>query len=145
MNEEAVKVKYAGFWRRLFANLIDGVLMMAWMVPALYFFYGDRLWTDPSPIMGPADFLISWVLPMLGVLVLWDKRQATIGKMVLKLKILDARTLEPLSRRQELVRYLAYFLATLPLGLGFVWIAFDARKQGFHDHLAGSVVVQCAE
>jgi uncharacterized RDD family membrane protein YckC len=32
-------------------------------------------------------------------------------------------------------------LSALPLGLGFVWIAFDRRKQGFHDKIAKTCVV----
>ncbi|MEN9681875.1 MAG: hypothetical protein RLZZ627_1768 [Pseudomonadota bacterium] len=139
---ERPAVAYAGFWQRLLANLIDGVLMAAWMIPALYYFYGDELLTDPHLIMGPADFIISWVLPMLGVLVLWDRKQGTLGKLALGLRIVDAETLQPLSRKQELIRYLGYFLSTLPLGLGFLWIMADPRKQGFHDRLAGSVVVR---
>lgn len=134
-------VSYAGFGRRLLANLIDGVLMAAWMIPALFYFYGDKLWTDPHLIMGPADFIISWVLPMIGILVLWDRKQGTVGKLLLGLRIVDAETLMPLSRKQELIRYFGYFLSTLPLGLGFLWIVADARKQGFHDRLAGSVVI----
>jgi len=133
---------YAGFGQRLLANLIDGVLMSAWMIPALYYFYGDALLTNPHFMMGPADFIISWVLPMLGVLVLWDRKQGTVGKLFLGLRIVDADTWGPLSRKQELIRYLGYFLSTIPLGLGFLWIVFDPRKQGLHDRLAGTVVIR---
>lgn len=134
--------EYAGFWLRFLANMIDGLLMAAWMFPALYYFYGDTLWTDPHFIMGPADLLISWVLPMIGVLVLWDRKQGTLGKLVLRLRIVDAETRFPLQRKQEIIRYLGYFVSTLPLGLGFFWILVDPRKQGFHDRLAGSVVIR---
>jgi uncharacterized RDD family membrane protein YckC len=37
--------------------------------------------------------------------------------------------------------YLAYLIATLPSGLGLLWVAFDARKQGWHDELAGTLVL----
>jgi uncharacterized RDD family membrane protein YckC len=39
------------------------------------------------------------------------------------------------------VRYLGYFVSALPLGLGFFWVAWDKRKQGFHDKLAKTVVI----
>jgi len=54
----------------------------------------------------------------------------------------DARTLQPLSLRQAIIRALAYILSALPLYLGFVWAAFDKRKQALHDKVAGSVVIQ---
>ncbi len=133
---------FAGFWIRFWASLIDGGLMAAWMIPALYYFYGDTLLTDPRLIMGPADFIISWVLPMVGVIVLWDRKQGTVGKLLLRLRIVDAQTLGPLSRRQEVLRYIGYFVSTVPLGLGFLWIAFDPRKQGLHDRLAGTLVLR---
>jgi uncharacterized RDD family membrane protein YckC len=41
-------------------------------------------------------------------------------------------------------RYFAYFLSTIPLGLGLIWVAFDKRKQGWHDKLAGTVVIKKA-
>jgi len=40
------------------------------------------------------------------------------------------------------VRYIGYFVSVIPFGLGFIWIAFDSKKQGFHDKLAGTVVVR---
>ncbi len=40
------------------------------------------------------------------------------------------------------VKYLGYYLSAIPLLLGFVWVAFDKRKQGFHDKLAGTFVVR---
>jgi uncharacterized RDD family membrane protein YckC len=135
------EIRYASFVRRLTANLIDGILMTAWMLPALYYFYGEKLWTDPHFIMGPADFVISWILPMVGVLVLWDRRQATLGKMMLGVRIVAADSFQPLSRRQEIIRYFGCFLSALPVGAGFFWILFDPKSRGWHDRLAGSVVI----
>ena len=39
-------------------------------------------------------------------------------------------------------RYLAYFVSTIPLALGLIWVAFDKRKQEWHDKLAGTVVIR---
>jgi uncharacterized RDD family membrane protein YckC len=41
-----------------------------------------------------------------------------------------------------MVRALACFISLIALGLGFFWIAFDAEKQGWHDKIAGTVVVR---
>jgi uncharacterized RDD family membrane protein YckC len=41
-------------------------------------------------------------------------------------------------------RYFAYFVSTIPFCLGFLWVAFDKRKQGWHDKLAHTVVVRAA-
>ena len=41
------------------------------------------------------------------------------------------------------LRYLGYVISAIPLFLGFIWIAFDKQKQGFHDKIAGTFVVVC--
>jgi uncharacterized RDD family membrane protein YckC len=41
-----------------------------------------------------------------------------------------------------IVRALACFLSLAPLGLGFLWAAFDADKQTWHDKIAGTVVIR---
>lgn len=36
----------------------------------------------------------------------------------------------------------AYYVPAIPLCLGFLWVAFDSKMQGWHDKLAGTVVVR---
>jgi uncharacterized RDD family membrane protein YckC len=142
---ENTEVEYAGFWIRLGASLIDTALIMVITVPLLVSIYGWEYF-DPalnsSFIAGPADFLIRWVAPFIAVIWFWRTRQATPGKMALSLRVVDADSGKALSAGQSVGRYFAYFVSTIPLCLGFVWIAFDPRKQGWHDKLAHSVVVR---
>lgn len=138
-------VKYAGFWVRLGATLIDTVLLIAVTWPLLVGIYG---WDYFNPevtkgvVAGTADFLISWVFPFAAAIWFWRARQATPGKMALSLHVVDAKTGATMSMGQSIGRYFAYIISIIPLGLGFLWIAFDARKQGWHDKLVGSVVVR---
>jgi uncharacterized RDD family membrane protein YckC len=41
-----------------------------------------------------------------------------------------------------LARYVGYIISTIPLCLGFLWVGFDSKKQGWHDKIAGTVVVR---
>jgi uncharacterized RDD family membrane protein YckC len=91
---------------------------------------------------GPADFLVSWLLPSLAVIAFWMYRSATPGKMILGLRIVDAQSGAVLGLGQSAGRYLGYFVSTIPLFMGLVWVAFDPRKQGWHDKLAGTVVIR---
>ena len=75
-------------------------------------------------------------------MLFWMYRQATPGKMVIRARIVDARNGGQPDTRQLVIRYLGYYVSTLPLLLGFVWVAFDPRKQGWHDKLAHTVVVR---
>lgn len=138
------KPEYAGFWIRVVAAIIDSILVTAITLPFLLAIYGmDYLASEEGPfIWGPADFLISWVLPAIAIILFWMYRQATPGKMVFSCKVLDARTGNPPSKGQLIGRYLGYFISVFPLCLGLLWVAFDKKKQGWHDKLAGTVVVR---
>ncbi|MDA8445662.1 RDD family protein [Paracidovorax valerianellae] len=135
-------LEYVGFWARVGATLIDTVLLIVVTVPLLVWFYGWEYFESDHLVLGPADFVISWVLPALAVVLFWLSRQATPGKMAIGARVVDAATGKPMTTAQSVGRYVAYFAAAIPLGLGLLWVAFDGRKQGWHDKLAGTVVVR---
>ncbi|EEX33201.1 hypothetical membrane protein [Vibrio coralliilyticus ATCC BAA-450] len=62
--------------------------------------------------------------------------------MALKLEVLDAVTGHRLTLSKSVIRYLAYYISAIPLCLGFIWIAFNGKKQGWHDLIANTVVVR---
>ena len=136
--------EYAGFWVRVVATVIDSVLIMLVTLPMLISVYGWDYFDEEKSktITDPAEILIGWVLPAIAIIVFWMRKQATPGKMVLSLRILDAGTGSKPTTAQFLGRYFAYLVSMLPLFLGLVWVAFDKRKQGWHDKLAGTVVVK---
>jgi uncharacterized RDD family membrane protein YckC len=74
--------------------------------------------------------------------IFWIARSATPGKMLLSLKIVDAKTFGPITPGQAIGRYLGYYVSMFGLFLGIFWVGWDPRKQGWHDKLAGTVVTQ---
>lgn len=136
--------EYVGFWARVGAAIIDTILMLIVIAPILTWIYGKDYWleTEMKLIYGPADFLLNWVLPAIAVILFWVYRQATPGKMAIGAKIVDAKTLGKPSTGQLIGRYLAYYISIIPLLLGLIWVGIDAKKQGFHDKLAGTLVVR---
>ena len=137
-------LEYVGFWPRAGAALVDTVLVLLLAAPLLMWVYGPGYF-DQAPgvwAAGPADVLISYVAPAIATVVFWLTRQATPGKMLVRARVVDARTGGRLGLRQSVLRYLGYYVALLPLGLGILWVAFDARKQGWQDKIAGTVVVR---
>jgi uncharacterized RDD family membrane protein YckC len=139
---DAGELEYVGFWPRVGAALIDTLLLLAVCAPLLTFIYGASYWTSDAILQGPADFLINWLLPAIAIVLFWIYRQATPGKIAIAARIVDAETGGKPGTRQLVIRYLGYYVAMLPLMLGIVWVAFDPRKQGWHDKLAGTVVVR---
>jgi uncharacterized RDD family membrane protein YckC len=140
--DDAEQLEYVGFWPRVGASLIDTVLLLVVCLPLLTAIYGTGYWRADDLIHGPADLLVNWVLPAIAVVLFWVYRQATPGKMAISARIVDARTGAKPTTGQMIGRYAGYYVAMLPFMLGILWVAFDPRKQGWHDKLAGTVVVR---
>jgi uncharacterized RDD family membrane protein YckC len=138
MNEQ----EYAGFWIRVWASIIDTILMLIIIMPILFAIYGTDLWVRESFVAGFWDFIFQYILPAIAVIILWIYKPATPGKMLTGLIIVDAKTGEKPSTGQFIVRYLGYYVSIIPLSLGIIWVGIDKRKQGWHDKLAGTVVIK---
>lgn len=134
--------EYVGFWPRFGAFFIDGLLLVAITWPLSYLIYGWEFLTSDRFLIGFADFILSFLVPAIAVILFWVHKLATPGKMLIKAKIIDAKTGGPPTIGQFIGRYLAYNISLLPIGLGYLWVAWDSRKQGWHDKLAGTVVVR---
>lgn len=92
-------LEYAGFWVRFGAVLIDTVLLMIITVPLIVWIYGWGYYRDGKLIAGPADFLINWIAPAVGTVLFWRLWQATPGKAMLSLRVVDADSGKPLFGR----------------------------------------------
>ena len=142
MESNDTEFEYVGFWARVGASVIDSILMFIIIWPVVTAVYGTGYWLDTAFIKGPVDFLLNWVFPAVAVILFWIAKQATPGKMAISARIVDAETGKAPSNGQLIVRYLGYYVSMFPLFLGIVWVAFDPRKQGWHDKIAGTVVVR---
>jgi len=72
----------------------------------------------------------------------WRLWGATPGKRLLGIKVVDAASGKLLSDTQVIIRLFGYLISAIFLCLGFFWIDFDKRRQGWHDKLARSVVIR---
>ena len=138
MNEQ----EYAGFWIRVGASIIDSILILIIITPILMAIYGTNYWENDYLILGSWEVLLDYVFPAIAIIVFWIYKSATPGKIALKLTIVDAKTGGKMKTISLKGNYSSYYVSTLPLFLGLIWVAFDKRKQGWHDKLAGTVVIR---
>ena len=157
-------VVYAGFWIRFFAFVIDSLLVIMILSP-LGSMYGGDTQIEYDALMHAIEhqdtyaltillrdiqhttlsewgFWLSLLLPAIAVITFWIYKSTTPGKMILKIKIVDAESGENLSKGQCIGRYFGYYLSGVPLFIGFLAIAANKRKQGWHDKLAGTIVIK---
>ncbi|NOY62886.1 MAG: RDD family protein [Gammaproteobacteria bacterium] len=152
MRLDAGAIRYAGFWRRVAASLIDSIIFGVLAAVVLYLIYGAGYFAIGDAVTGPmfvmptlGELIVNYLAPVIVTVFLWIKYLGTPGKLLMGCHVVDARTGAPLSTGQALLRYFGYYLSALPLGLGFLWVGWDKRKQGFHDKLAKTVVVMETE
>ncbi len=138
--------QYAGFVSRLLAYGIDiaiitvMVVAFGWLVDTVTRFFPTVVF-DPEGTIG---FVLAGVVIAVtaGIyyVFFWTLTGQTPGKMLLGLQVvsLDGSNL---TFWQALRRLIGYFLSALALYAGYWWVLIDNRRQGWHDKLAGTVVV----
>ena len=132
--------RYAGFWVRTGAFLIDVIIAGAIATIISRIFFGNyypRFEGDQDPAPGAMSLIINWLY------FAWQEsseRQATIGKLSLGIKVCTENG-ERLTFARATGRYFAKILSAAILFIGFIMVAFNDKKQGLHDKLANTLVV----
>jgi uncharacterized RDD family membrane protein YckC len=122
----------AGFWVRVVASIIDAVLMGI-LSTVLTNAFGQT-------VGGSLSFIVN-VAYLFGF---WLTSGQTVGHKIMGLRVIrtDGGVLTPTN---AIMRYLGELLSGAAFGIGFIWVAFDANKQGWHDKLAGTYVIHIEE
>ena len=134
------EVEYAGFWIRTGSAIIDTIIILIITLPLLFLIYGDAYLENEELVLGTAHFIISYMFPIMAIIIFWIYKAATPGKMAVSTKVVDAKTGANITASQSLIRYIGYYISIIPLGLGILWVGWDKRKQGWHDKIAGTVL-----
>ena len=147
-------MKQVGFSKRLGAYLID-ILPIVFVIGILaYFFFGfDKILSEylqnSQEFETRKAFLsdrnrirnLSFILWLLYCMIMEaSPYQATFGKKLLGMKVVDNEG-NRLSLARSFARNITKILSILPVCIGFLWIVFSKKKQGWHDMLSGSYVV----
>jgi uncharacterized RDD family membrane protein YckC len=125
----AVVVGYAGFWERVVAILIDAIIVSAASGTAVIVTFGHGL---------ALGFLAPWLYEAFMMSSEW---QATVGKRVMSIVVTDLQG-NRISFARATGRHFAKYLSTFLLGIGFLMVAFTAKKQALHDIIAETLVVK---
>jgi len=151
-----MRVRAAGFWRRLAAGIVDvivlssvfGILGTAVAVvlrhPLPRFAQlGPDYVVDMAVnggVLAEAGLALFAILGFLYFFLFTALRGQTFGKHLMRVKVIDAYGERP-SLARALVRTVAYLPSGILLALGFLWIGFDREKRGLHDWIADTYVV----
>ena len=153
------EILYGGFWSRLLAFLINGILLyiLISIIAVVIFMskYGQSAYSSLVSSVGNSDeinnpffgsfvwivfstFLIVTVLYSTISIGIWGR---TLGKVALKLKVVKPDG-SRVSIMRAFGRSLAYILNYFTFGLAFLIIAFTNKKRGLHDYIADTIVIK---
>ena len=137
---ERPKPDYATFWQRALAMLIDWLIVVVIAMPVIVVAFGASYFSL-DPVRRSGDLAIALLVGAL-IVGFWRYCGATPGKLAVGVKIVDASTGARPSTGRLVLRLVCYLVSALPLYLGFLWAAVDRKKQGWHDKIAGTIVIQ---
>jgi uncharacterized RDD family membrane protein YckC len=141
---------YAGFWIRVLAKFVDGLVLMLALSPFLaWFLYVGfkRASTEPQSMSTAIDaasiiFQVAYLLLTVGYNVWFLGRYgATPGKMACKLRVVRPGG-QPVTYPQALGRVLSEFISGLICDIGYIMAAFDSEKRTLHDRIASTRVIR---
>lgn len=126
---------YAGFAERLVAIFIDR-LIFALIISIVFKGYESGL----------REFLLRCLITVFGIIAYHvyletSHMQATIGKMVMNLKVIRVDG-QRLSIADSIFRYFGSILSVLSLNIGHLMVLLDTKNRALHDHIAGTYVVK---
>jgi uncharacterized RDD family membrane protein YckC len=133
-------MKYAGFWVRSVAHLIDFVFLNGIELAVEYGI------STPLHVSAFTQQVIGVILTLGLSYWYYVSRQVrtgtTYGKKLFDIYVISERTGEFMSRKQAIIRLCGYIASYLMIGCGFLMAAFHPQKKAFHDLLAGTVSVR---
>ncbi len=136
-------IQFAGFWIRVAAKLIDGLLLMVINL-AIGFVMAAVMATSDDPSMVLASTLIASAFQICVAAgyscFFLGKYGATIGKMACGLKVITGEH-DAISYLNGFGRYFAEILSSIILCIGYIMVAFDSEKRGLHDRICNTRVV----
>ena len=140
MPSSAPAAAYGGFWIRVVAYIIDIIILgvVSGIIDAIFRVNPSD---TSSGSYGIASF-INFLIEIAYFAGLWAYMGATVGQRIFKLRVVDANTGQPIGIGKALLRWLGLVVSFLVCFVGVIWVAFDGRKQGWMDKIAGTLVLQ---
>ena len=136
-------MRLATFSERARALFLDSIW---WTVILLFVPLGPSIETFPLSPDAFAATVVLWLIvaqciPILVTGLLWAVWGTSPGKHVVRLRIVDADSREPMTVKQATLRTIGYLLTFAMCGAGFLWVMFNPRKQALHDRIAKTIVI----
>lgn len=135
--------QYVGFGRRLVAALLDGLIMMT-VSTLIGFILGlsGAVSTSQQSSLSGLSYAIGLALSIAYYVFYQQRAGQTLGKKALGIKVVDVSGNTPSLMTFFLREIIGKFISSLILGIGYLMVLWDSKKQGLHDKIAGTYVIK---
>jgi len=158
---EAQDIKYAGFWVRFLASLVDTFVLALPIAVVVYFLSGGE-WFDFAQYKQNLEAAMSgnsmalsnqpqtsmkWevlfeVLVLFSAMLFWRKSKgATPGKHFVGIKVVDKDSFEIISTKESIIRGIGYFLTSILIFIAIPMMIIRKDRRTIHDLLASTAVI----
>ena len=134
----AAEPRFAGFWIRFVAYVIDAIVVG--VVVGVVLVSTGQIDVDSEGARSGNDGsgLLIMTLYFVPCWALW---QRTLGYRALGLRLVKTDG-SPVTWGTATIRGLMFIVSSIPLALGLIWAGFNREKQGWHDKVAGTWVIR---
>lgn len=131
-------VEFAGHGARLIAYIVDILIQGALSIVVFLVTLVATAVVLPLFILG----LVGWfVITVAYFPYFWSKTGQTPGMRMMGIKVVRDADGGPITQGQAILRLVGYWVAGFVFYLGYIWIFIDKRRRGWHDLIAGTVVI----
>jgi uncharacterized RDD family membrane protein YckC len=138
-NAPDLKVTYAGLGKRTIAKLIDLTIVFIPLLILETILFKFNYTNNDFNTYRFFIVIITWIF--YNSVFETSVYQATIGKMIVKLKVIDLYG-KRMSVLRSFFRCITTIISILPIGLGIWYITTDPKKRAWHDLIAGTYVIK---
>lgn len=139
--------QYGGFLRRLFASTVDDIVLhLAVVLIIIFAVLTGILSLDDIELAEAGDSVLlpyyAMFISMNAFYYTWfhGTTGQTLGKKMFGIRVLKEDG-SPAGLGTAFLRWVGYLIAGIPFFLGFLWVIIDRKRQGWHDKIAGTIVI----
>ncbi len=151
----AAQTSYGGFWIRVVARIVDGIILgipigiifviFASIFGGIVSSTSNQNTQQTAGLAAGGVFILLYLLALVVVIgyqiYFWGTSGSTLGMRLFRLRVVDANTGATIGMGRATLRWLMTIVNSIACYIGWIWVAFDARKQGWHDKVANTVVI----
>jgi len=146
LTPDDLEIQVVGIGRRLAAMALDAVFVgfLSMIGAALAGMAGLVLSSlsssDAEAVSNRFIIAFGLTISVMYFIGCWASGGQTLGDYAASIRVVSSDG-SRISWGKATMRFIGYIVSAIPMSIGFLWIAFDSHRQGWHDKIAHTYVI----